>query len=205
MATIKTIIFDFGDVFINLDKEGALANALALFNTKQFTEAMLKTNEDYEKGLITSDAFLQFYTNTFPHLSTQTIFDAWQFILKDFPKYRLEWLQQLKAQSNYNLILLSNTNALHINHIKKQIPFYNDFKNCFDAFYLSHEIGLRKPNTNIYEFVLKENNLKANECLFIDDTKENTDAANTLNIHTWNINPKTEDVVHLFTTKQHLF
>lgn len=205
MATIKTIIFDFGDVFINLDKQGAIDNALELFELDDFTSDMLKTNEDYEQGFITSNEFLEFYTTTFPQLSQDIIFDAWQFILKDFPKYRLDWLLKLKNESDYKFILLSNTNEFHINHIIEHVPFYDTFKNCFDAFYLSHEIGLRKPNTNIYEFVLNENNLIPNECLFIDDTKENTDAAEILGIHTWNINPETEDIINLFTTKKDLF
>lgn len=205
MATIKTIIFDFGDVFINLDKQGAIDNALELFDLDEFTSDMLKTNEDYEQGFISSNEFLEFYTTTFPHLSRDIIFDAWQFILKDFPKYRLDWLLKLKNESDYKFILLSNTNEFHINHIIEHVPFYDTFKNCFDVFYLSHEIGLRKPNTNIYEFVLNENNLIPNECLFIDDTKENTDAAEILGIHTWNINPETEDVINLFTTKKDLF
>jgi len=100
---------------------------------------------------------------------------------------------------------LSNTNKLHIDWIKDKVEFYDDFKNQFHVFYLSHEINLRKPNANIYEFVLLENNLKPEECLFIDDTKENTDSASKLGIHTWNINPTTEDVVNLFTINNHLF
>ena len=82
---------------------------------------------------------------------------------------------------------------------------YNRFKNCFDAFYLSQEINLRKPDKNIYEFILNYHNINPNECLFIDDTKENTETAKTLGIHTWNIIPKKEDVVDLFQIKKVLF
>ena len=57
----------------------------------------------------------------------------------------------------------------------------------------------------IYEFVLNSHNINPNECLFIDDTKENTETAKTLGIHTWNIIPKKEDVVDLFQTKKALF
>jgi putative hydrolase of the HAD superfamily len=89
--------------------------------------------------------------------------------------------------------------------IKKDVPFYEDFKNCFDVFYLSHEINLRKPNADIYQFVLSENNLTPDTCLFIDDTEENTKAASKLGIHTWNINPETEDITNLFNIKKELF
>ena len=82
---------------------------------------------------------------------------------------------------------------------------YNRFKNCFDKFYLSHEIQLSKPNLDIYKYVINENSLNAKECLFIDDTKENTDAASLLGINVWNNNPVTEDIVNLFTIKKDLF
>ena len=74
-----------------------------------------------------------------------------------------------------------------------------------DSFYLSHEINLRKPNHNIFEFVLNENLLKPNECLFIDDNQDNIISANALGLKTWHINPKTEDVITLFETKGNLF
>ena len=80
-----------------------------------------------------------------------------------------------------------------------------EFKNCFEKFYLSHEIKLRKPNKEIYEFALKENNLIAEETLFIDDLEENTTAASALGIHVWNLIPNQVYVSQLFIKKQHLF
>lgn len=205
MSKIKTIIFDFGDVFINLDKEGAMLNALDLFKVDEFEQDMLTVNIAYETGEITTDKFIDFYRNKFNYLSRSEIIDAWNYILKDFPKYRLEFLQELRQQSNLNLILLSNTNELHIELIKAAIPFYAEFKECFDAYYLSHEINRRKPNKDIFEFVLNENSLIANECLFIDDTAENTRTAVNMGMNVWNIDEKTEDVIDLFNIKKELF
>ena len=95
--------------------------------------------------------------------------------------------------------MLSNTNDLHISSVQNCLgtDFYNEFKNSFEQFYLSHEINFRKPDSEIYEFVLNENNLIADETLFVDDLKENTDAANTLGIHTWNLIPGQEDVYRI--------
>ena len=202
---IKTIIFDFGDVFINLDKEGAMANALQTFGVNEFSDDMIKINTLYEQGLISTNEFLEFYQQTFPLVSKQDIIDSWNVILKDFPLYRLNFLKQLASKNEYKLILLSNTNALHINWVKESISFYPEFKNCFGKFYLSHEIQLRKSNHEIYQFVLQENDLIANETLFIDDTTENTNAANELNIIIWNLNPKSEDITDLFSIKKELF
>ncbi len=94
---------------------------------------------------------------------------------------------------------------MHIDYIKENVSFYEDFKNCFDVFYLSQEMHLRKPNSNIFEYVLNENNLVANECLFIDDTKDNTDTAEKLGFKTWNIDETKEDVINLFEIKKDLF
>ncbi|WP_336068996.1 HAD-IA family hydrolase [Mesoflavibacter sp. CH_XMU1404-2] len=202
---IKTIIFDFGDVFINLDKEGALKLALEKFEIDSLDEELQSVNALYEQGLISTDEFLEFYADNFPKLSKDELKSIWNFILSDFPEHRLQFIKQLAKDNNHQLILLSNTNELHIDYIKKNVSFYEDFKNCFDQFYLSHEINLRKPNADIFNFVLTENNLKAEECLFIDDTLENTQTAEQLGINVWNNNPATEDIVDIFTIKKELF
>lgn len=202
---IKTIIFDFGNVFINLDIEGAIENIYKKFEINALSDELMAFNSLYEQGLISTEEFMEFYAENFPNISTDELIDIWNFMLKDFPKHRLDFLKELKQTSKFKLILLSNTNELHIDWIKNNIHFYQEFKDCFDAFYLSHEINLRKPDQDIFEFVLRENDLKPNECLFIDDMKDNCSTANSLGIKTWHINYKTEDVSNLFNIKSSLF
>ncbi len=202
---IKTLIFDFGNVFINLDLEDAMQYALETFEIEVLSEEMIAFNSFYEQGLISTDEFIEFYLENFPNLSKDKLIDVWNFMLKDFPNKRLDFIKDLKESSQYKLILLSNTNELHIDCIKESISFYETFKDCFDEFYLSHEIHLRKPNKDIFEFILNENNLKANECLFIDDNKDNINTANKLKFKTWHLNPETEDVCNLFKIKNNLF
>lgn len=202
---IRTIIFDFGNVFINLDIEGAIAKTLKKLKVKEIHEELIAFNGLYEQGFISTHEFIAFYLENFPHLKKEDVIDAWNAILKDFPEHRLDFLKDLKASNKYKLILLSNTNTLHINYIKENVSFYKEFKDCFDAFYLSHEIHLSKPNTNIYEFVLNTNSLKAENCLFIDDNKDNIDAAKKIGLNIWHIKPKTDDVSHLFKVKRNLF
>ncbi|RSK38300.1 HAD family hydrolase [Mangrovimonas spongiae] len=202
---IKTLIFDFGDVFINLDKKGAMQNALTIFEVDTFPDELSQMNHRYEMGLISTREFLNFYMSKFPKLDETIILNAWNCILKDFPKHRLEFLKQLRNDGNFDIILLSNTNELHIDWIKNEVDFFEDFKQCFHKFYLSHKINLRKPNADIYEFVLNQNKLNPNECLFVDDLEENTKSAAKLGINTWNINPETDDVTQLFEVNNHLF
>jgi len=199
---IKNIIFDFGDVFINLDKEATLKE-LAKLGVENVTEDMMKVYYDYEMGLMTTQEFVDFFHNEFKIEKEQLIY-AWNAILLDFPLYRLSFLKELVASNQYRLFLLSNTNDLHISWIQDNwgSELYNEFKDCYEQFYLSHEINLRKPNTNIYEFVLQNNDLVAEETFFIDDTKENTDSASSLGIKVWNIDPKSEDVVNLLSREE---
>ena len=196
---INTIIFDFGDVFINLDKQ-AIERELHQLGVTSISEDMLEIAKQYEKGVISTNDFVTSFRTKYPSISAAQFKNAWNSIILEFPEYRLEFLEHLSTSKHYKLILLSNTNALHIEQVIENMSLYRyeRFKNCFDQFYLSHEIQLRKPDTSIYEFVLEENKLQASACIFIDDTKENTEAAAQLGIHTWNNNPKEEDVINLF-------
>ena len=196
---IKNIVFDFGDIFINLDKK-LFAEELQKIHISQESEEMLPILQQYEMGLVSTDKFLTFFEERLS-VSQDKLKRAWNSILLDFPKERLRFIQNLSESKKYRLFLLSNTNDLHISWIQKNwgMEQYNAFKICFEQFYLSHEINLRKPNNNIYEFVLTTNDLAPKETLFIDDTKENTDAAKALGIHIWNLKPGKEDVLELLT------
>lgn len=196
---IKNIVFDFGDIFINLDKK-LFAEELQKIHISQESEETLPILQQYEMGLVSTDKFLTFFDERL-HVSQDKLKRAWNSILLDFPKERLRFIQNLSESKKYRLFLLSNTNDLHISWIQQNwgMERYNAFKICFEQFYLSHEINLRKPNNNIYEFVLTSNDLAPKETLFIDDTKENTDAAKALGIHIWNLKPGKEDVLELLT------
>lgn len=199
---IKNIIFDFGDVFINLDKEATFV-ALAKLGVGEITDEMLAIAKQYEVGATSTEAFVSFFQKEFSIANDQLV-DAWNAILLDFPERRLQFLKNLANSKKYRLFLLSNTNELHISWIQNDwgMNLYSEFKNCFEQFYLSHEINLRKPNADIYEFVLKENNLVAEETYFVDDTLENTSTAEKLGIKVWNINPEKEDVTTLLTKNE---
>lgn len=203
---IKTILFDFGDVFINLDKEAPYI-AMKKLGIHSFSKAMIETNKLYETGKISTNEFINYYQEEFPLLTKDQISKAWNSIILDFPEYRLDFLETLSKSKKYQLILLSNTNDLHIEKVIENMSFerYQRFQKYFDAFYLSQEIHLRKPNLDIYKFVLEAHNILPNECIFIDDTLENTKSAKELGIYTWNIIPKKEDVVDLFRIKNNLF
>jgi len=193
---IKNIIFDFGDIFINLDKQAPLLE-MAKFGFTELTPELDTVFKEYEMGLLKTDAFIDKLQAIFTNATKQQIKDAWNSIILDFPEERLNFIEKLKSDNQYRLFLLSNTNDLHIKKVKESMGMerFNRFKNCFEVFYLSQKMKMRKPNTDIYEFVLKENNLIAEETFFLDDTKENTDSASKLGIHCWNLQVGKEDVL----------
>ncbi|SDE81345.1 HAD family hydrolase [Cellulophaga baltica] len=197
---IKNIIFDFGDIFINLDKP-AVFKALANVGYIEVTPELDDIFKAYEMGLMTSENFILKLNEIFPSATPKELKDAWNSILLDFPENRLLFLEQLAAEKKYRLFLLSNTNEIHIEYVINAMgeAQFNRFKDCFEKFYLSHEIKLRKPNKDIYEFVLNENNLIAEETFFIDDTQENTAASAALGIKSWNLLVGKEDIIQLKT------
>ncbi|EIA08923.1 HAD family hydrolase [Flavobacterium frigoris] len=194
---INTIIFDFGDVFINLDKQ-ATVTGLKKLGLTQWNDDLNDLNIQFETGKITRDNFLQGIQKHIPHASTTEIEYAWNAILLEFPLYRLEFLQMLSKK--YRLFLLSNTDAIHIEKFEQKsgTTFYSDFYQCFEQVYFSFEIEMRKPNSEIYNYILNKHELQAKRTLFIDDKKENTDAAAELGLQVWNLQVGKEDVVDLF-------
>ncbi|SHL89430.1 putative hydrolase of the HAD superfamily [Chitinophaga jiangningensis] len=195
MQGIKNIIFDLGGVILNIDyqktneafvKLGAV-NFHELYS--QFKGSSLFN--DLETGHVTNDEFLAAMHKQLPeNVTDEQIIAAWNAMLLDFPLQRLQLLQQLRQQ--YNLYLLSNTNAIHLDHFNKilmdtrGIPSLAEF---FDKAYYSHLMGYRKPGTEIYQVVLDENGLKAGETVFIDDTLPNIEAAKKVGIHTIHLVP----------------
>lgn len=197
---IDTIIFDFGGVFINLDKQAPI-DRMRKLGLSQWNTDLDDLNIQFEKGLNSKKGFLKGLQQQIPNGSLDEIKKAWNSVLLDFPLYRLEFLQLLS--SKYRLFLLSNTDALHIAKFEKEvgISFYSDFYNCFEKVYFSFEMGMRKPDSEIYATVINNHELIPKHTLFVDDKKENTDAALLQGLQVWNLQVGKEDVIQLFENK----
>lgn len=197
---IKNIIFDFGDIFINLDKLATVRELTNKFGVFEINAEMDTVNKEFEKGILSANQFINFYATIFHKANEEDLINAWNAMTLDFPEYRLKFVEMLALEKKYRLFLLSNTNDIHIRYVEMSMgpDRYKRFKDCFEKFYLSHEINFRKPDSIIYEFVLKENKLIPEETLFIDDTEENTVTAKKLGIQVWNLIPGTDDITDLF-------
>jgi len=197
---IKTIIFDFGDVFINLNKT-ALQQALLNIGIKSWNENLNQLNHSFEIGKINQQQFLEGLSKEAAVKNPILIKKAWNSVLGDFPENRLEFLKGLKGK--YKLILLSNTDEIHIQHFEENYgeEFVRDFYECFDAIYFSFQMGLRKPDIAIYKRVIQEQKIVPQNTLFVDDRLENTAAAQLAELQTWNLIVGQEDVIHLLSLK----
>jgi putative hydrolase of the HAD superfamily len=190
MSTVKNIIFDLGGVFMNLDYQ-KMEQAFIDLGIANFSELFTQHHssplfEDLETGKITNEHFYQQLRKiSGVDVSNEAIRDAWNAILLDFPKERIDWLNEIKKK--YNIYLFSNTNQIHydafIETFRKQTGIEN-FNQYFIKAYYSHELGLRKPYKNSYQKIIDEQKLIAAETLFIDDTLKNIEGAQQAGLQT---------------------
>jgi putative hydrolase of the HAD superfamily len=199
---IKAIIFDLGGVLIDVDMNHCFHNIKALgVDVDSLTKTSSESNapvstvcegvtisgalHDYQIGKIPTEPFLKMIQQiSNPGTTRQQVLDAWNSCLQTLPKYKLDFVKQLRNEG-YAIYLLSNTNDAHWQYIL-ETSFPEPAENYFDKTFLSQEMGMAKPDTEIYAEVLRQIGTPADECLFLDDSSANCKAAETLGIHTYN-------------------
>nr|WP_294934352.1 HAD family phosphatase [uncultured Flavobacterium sp.] len=194
---IDTIIFDFGNIFINLSQEAPFDH-MRKIGLVCWNEDLDSLNKRYEKGKIDELQFFTGFQRYIPNKELDEIREAWNSILLDFPLYRLEFLQRLSQK--YRLFLLSNTDRTHIEKFEHKVgmTFAREFYQCFEKVYFSYEIGLRKPDPEVFNYIINRHDLNPKKTLFVDDNKFHTEVAASLGMHVWNLEAGKEDVVDLF-------
>ena len=201
MKKYKTIIFDLGAVILNINYENTIneftklgiKNADAFYSKKVQTELFNKI----ETGKISNIDFLKELQKETKNANIKQVKMAWNAMLLDLPIERLHLIKKLK--SNHTIFLLSNTNSIHINAFKEQLgnKKWIAFCELFDKMYLSHELGLRKPDAKIFKHILNEQKLKAEEVFFIDDSPQHIISAKKLGISCHHL-LDSEDIISLF-------
>jgi glucose-1-phosphatase len=195
MAATKNIIFDLGGVLLDLDFQQTI-NAFEKLGLKNFETmfSQFKADALFEKletGYISeADFYTALKKRTEINITNQQIDHAWNALILNFRTASLDSLEKLSA--NYKIYLLSNTNSIHLKYFKQQFTKETG-KPLLDAYFIkawySNETGLRKPNEDIFEFVLQEENLNAAETLFIDDTWMNIETAKKMGFKTHHLLP----------------
>jgi len=197
----ENIIFDLGGVLLNVDYNLTIKAfedlGIADFNKIYSQAQQSKLFSSFEVGEIGDSEFLQGIKKLGNiNSSHDEIATAWNAMLLDFPRERLDFLTQIKNQ--YNTFLLSNTNSIHEDAFQKIIRKGNlivDLEPYFNKIYFSHRIGHRKPNRQAFEFVLNDNCLDPLKTLFIDDTMQHVVGAQKLGIRSLHLDTSVETVI----------
>jgi FMN phosphatase YigB (HAD superfamily) len=192
MKNIKNIIFDYGNVIFLLDFQKLRDGwkSLSIDDPDTFFSHGVQDPifDAFDRGLASADEFRNFIRQKIGNadLTNQEIDAAWNRLLLGVDKGTHEVLAELNKK--YRTFLLSNINPIHyeyiMDYLKKEFGFENN-DHLFEKTYYSHLIGIRKPDTAIFEKVLNENGLEAEETLFIDDIQANLDQAKALGIQTY--------------------
>jgi FMN phosphatase YigB (HAD superfamily) len=189
---IKNIIFDYGNVIFEIDFKKAqnallqlgITNINAFFAHKSHDQIF----NDFETAGISPAEFrnkirLAAGNNT---LTDHQIDEAWNSLLIGIPSPSVHETL-LKVKKRYRTFLLSNNNQIHydwiIDYLRREFNV-EDNNHLFEKTYYSQQMMMRKPNVEIFEKVLLENQLKADETLFIDDSPQHIAGARLAGLNT---------------------
>ena len=200
----EAIIFDLGGVLINLDYQLTskafidlgLTDFDATYSQLQQTDLF----DRFETGAISSFHFINRLLDQLPQgTSGNKVVHAWNAMILDFPEERLLWL--LKMKQRYRIFLLSNTNTLHMEAVRRSLERtigHQRLEDYFEQVYLSCEMGLRKPNPEIFSRVCEEQGLNPATTVFIDDSPQHVEGAASIGLQALHLKPG-ETVQSLFS------
>jgi HAD superfamily hydrolase (TIGR01509 family) len=200
MAKVNALIFDLGGVILNLDQDKTLRAFNRMGANLEELNLASTVFTDFETGKLSEDDFRQVLkTALHGRFDDAQIDHAWNAMLLDIPRKRIELL--IKLRKHFRIHLLSNSNSIHITYFHEWFNqhFGSEYSwnELFDTIFYSHEIGLRKPTAACYEYVLNAINESAEKCVFIDDSHINIRGAESVGIRTlWAKEPLNETMLH---------
>lgn len=189
---IKNIVFDLGGVLVGLNRK-ACTDAFSSIGFDGFGDILNDYIQGgfflkYELGEVSTGTFREWIRDQIkPELRDEIkdadIDKAMGAFLESVPDYKLDLLLELRSQ--YRVFLLSNTNPIALEVVKPYFIYKNrQFDDFFEHSFLSFEMGLAKPDREIFITILKMASLNPSETLFIDDSSININMAETLGIKT---------------------
>jgi glucose-1-phosphatase len=206
LTNIKNIVFDLGNVLLNLDFDASIRAFQKLgLNSEVVNKQQAYADPifyELETGKTTPEEFriqVRRILNN-PEATDQQIDDAWCAMIHDIPEKRVEMLKVLAK--NYDVYLFSNTNAIHIKRLHKEFrEMYGiEFPSLFVKDFYSHEIHERKPDLNSYLKVIELSGITPAETLFVDDLEKNILGAEKAGLKTFWLKEGTE-VSEVFISK----
>ncbi|MEE4286624.1 MAG: HAD family phosphatase [Mariniphaga sp.] len=206
LTNIKNIVFDLGNVLLNLDFDASIQ----AFQKLGLNSEVVNRQQAYadpvfyelEVGKTTPQEFRKRVRRILnnPEATDQQIDDAWCAMIHDIPAKRVQMLKELAK--NYNVYLFSNTNAIHINRLHGEFrEIYGiEFPSLFVKDFYSHELHERKPDLASYTKVIELSGIIPGETLFVDDLEKNISGAEKAGLKTFWLKDGME-VSEVFTSK----
>ena len=182
----KNYIFDFGQVIVKFDPEFMTKVYIENSNEVKAVEDIIFDRLYWDKldeGTITDDEVKEGICSRVPeHLKEKAclVYDNWYENIP-FIEGMPELLREIK-QKGGKLFLLSNISKGFAENYKN-VPRLAELFSLFDGLIFSGPIGFVKPSKEIFNYLLEKYNLKADECVFIDDNKNNIEGANKAGIN----------------------
>lgn len=185
---IKNLLFDMGGVIFRQDTEEAFRRFRAIGIDTDFYMGAYGQKDfflDVETGAIDAETFCRKMAEATGRASVshEEALNCWLGYVKDVPVERLHNLLELRK--HYHVCLLSNTNPLVMEYMRSP-RFSADglpITHYFDTLFCSYEMKAYKPHADIFLQALQTDNMNAEECIFIDDSLKNTEAAAALGFH----------------------
>lgn len=180
LKMIKHIIFDLGNVIVTVHPERAMesfAKQSRISQSKIRHFYLSDLHLDFMRGRYSPDEFYQKMSAQYEfRLSMDDFFSIWNQVIGEPKEGIVQIIDQLA--SGFILSICSNTDASHWNYCQRRYSFLQRFQNYF----LSFEMKVYKPNLEIFEMLLSELKAAGEECVFIDDTLANIEAARLFSI-----------------------
>lgn len=181
-SMIRNIIFDIGNVLSAFRWEGFLADkGFDKEMIDRIGNASVRTDAWYEfdKGVYSDEEVVELFVKNDPEIAAEIhkAFDYVEGMVELYP-YSMDWINGFKTDG-YKVYYLSNFSY----KAETQCPESLSFLPIMDGGILSYTVKMTKPDLKIYELLLSTYDLKAEECIFIDDTLRNVEAAEKLGIH----------------------
>ncbi|RJT50189.1 glucose-1-phosphatase [Rahnella variigena] len=176
-------IFDMGNVIIDIDFKRVLGVWSHLSGTPLATLTerfnMGEVFQQHERGEISDEQFAADLCNEMGiALSFEQFSAGWHAVFVGLRPEVITLFQKLREEG-HRVVVLSNTNRLHLDFWPQHYP---EIEANTDAMYLSQNLGMRKPEPEIFQHVLEKEGFTADQAVFFDDVAENIEAARAAGI-----------------------
>lgn len=197
---VKNLLFDFGGVIMNLDKERAVSRfkEIGVANINDYLTSYRHKGIflDYEIGKLDRPQFaaaLRELTGN-DKITEADVDYAWQGFLIGILEYKFQMLKDLRK--DYKVYLLSNINPSAIDwaYTPAFSPTGEPIDAFFDKCYMSYKVGYAKPDREIFEYIIRDSGMIPQETLFFDDAQKNIDAGIEFGFQTY-LTDQNEDLL----------